>query len=103
MCLEDRAVSSGFRPAEGRSYTAHAWAMDPMRERAVALLDEADGICVAVTPDPAGDASYLVLDVVAASRDAETTLPARVHLYEHEGRLSVAGLERPESAARPNP
>jgi len=96
ICLEDRAVSSGFRTARDRRYTATAWALDPARSRSVALLEAPDGICVAVSPDPEGDASYLIVDVVASSRDAETTLPLRVHLHERAGRLTVAGLERLE-------
>jgi hypothetical protein len=102
VCLEDRAVSSGFRSAEDRTYTARAWALDPMRERSVALLDESDGICVAISPDASGDA-YVVLDVVAASHDAETTLPLRIHLYERAGQLTVAGLERLEHTEPPSP
>lgn len=103
VCFEDRAVSSGFRGASDRRYTARAWSLDPLRARSVALLDEPDGVCVALSPDPAGDASYLVLDVVAASRDAETTLPIRVHLYERGGQLTVAGLERLEHTEPPSP
>lgn len=96
ICLDDRAVSSGFRDAGSRRYEVRAFALDPLTERPVSLLIEPDGPCIAVPPSPLGGAHYLVIDAVAATEGGERTLPLRIHVYERPDRLTVAGIERLE-------
>ena len=104
VCLEDLAISSGLRDAEARSYLA----TDELGAR-LELTPRPNGVCVDLPdrtaqpnqtqPNPP---SYLALDVVAATPGAETTAPARVHLYQlGPGRYQVVGLERPDAPRGP--
>ncbi len=100
VCLEDRAVSSGFRSASSRRYEASAWALDPVTARALDVVPGLEGLCVVVAPSSAAETRYLVVDIVASSEGHERTGPLRLHLYDLGGQLRIAGLERLE---RPEP
>ena len=48
-------------------------------------------VCVAI---PEVDRGYLVLEVIASTRDRETTGPLHLHLAQTPRGLAVVGLER---------
>jgi hypothetical protein len=100
LCLEDRAVSTGFRHAASRLYQARAWGLDSRRARTADVVPMEDGVCVSVERT-AGTRDYVVIDVVARTEGLETTAPLRVHAYEVDGVLRVAGVERLEEEQGP--
>lgn len=99
ICLEDRAVTTGFRDRETRRYEARAWALDPTRELPVVLSIDADGPCLAISAEL--ESGYVVIDVVASTEGRERTRPLRVHVHVWNGRVSIAGLERLEREGTP--
>ncbi|MFK7992285.1 MAG: hypothetical protein AB8I08_40065 [Sandaracinaceae bacterium] len=98
LCLEDLAVSSGLRSAETRVYSAATHPLNDTPPTPIEVDPRDDGVCVTL-PDvtvASGEPSYLVVDLVAATTNRETTAPARVHLYQlGPARYQVVGLERP--------
>ena len=100
LCLEDRAVSSGVRPASTRAYRARAYEGSRLEPRELPARARAARVCVALRGAPEG---YLVIDVIASTRDRETTGPLRVHAHVEGSRARVVGLERPEGAEAPRP
>lgn len=101
VCLEDRAVTSGFRDERTRDYEASGWTLDPMRALDVELTPEASGVCVTVPMTTSRSVRYLVVDVVASTELAERTGPLRLHLYDLGSELRVVGLERLEHEGAP--
>ncbi len=104
LCLEDRAVTSGFREAASRRYEASAWALGSGSARSAVAEPTSEGVCVRIAADsaPGGGASeYVVIDVVASTEHLETTAPLRVHAYEVGGALRVVGIERLEHVEGP--
>lgn len=92
LCLEDRAVSTGFRAAARRwdHAAARAGIGAPVR---VARPTRADGeVCVAL---PAVRARYLRVDVRTRTPSLDDPGPARVHLRRGAEGWRIAGLERP--------
>jgi hypothetical protein len=102
LCLEDRAVTSGFRDAATRHYEVQAFGLDSARARPVAVEPRRDGVCIALLEEVGAPTSdYLLVDVVARTDDRETTGPLRVHVELAGSALHVLGLERFEHAQGP--
>jgi hypothetical protein len=105
LCLEDLAVTSGIVARSARRYAARAFVGRDLAEHPIAKTRwSRDGaLCVPLPPGPPSAAPVPILvDVTAAANDGSLTFPARAHLYlDGPGRYRVAGLERPESHAKP--
>ncbi|MGF1469513.1 MAG: hypothetical protein ACFCGT_25610 [Sandaracinaceae bacterium] len=107
VCLQDLALWTGIRDADTRTYRAAAYAGDdqaPLPVEAPVPADESY-VCVDL-PEPPGAMpeapAYLIVDVIAATEDRETTGPARLHFYSlGPAGAELVGLERPASAAPP--
>jgi hypothetical protein len=99
LCMQDLAVWSEIRSAEGRTYRARGVSDgERLVDLPVRVRDDA-WVCA----DISGLLThrYSVVDLVAASEGRETTYPARVHLAPIKAELTVVGLERPESREEP--
>ncbi|AKF04387.1 hypothetical protein [Sandaracinus amylolyticus] len=104
ICLDDLAVSSGLRDADGRRYEARVYrGLPPRASDADARVSAASArVCVRIALPPGASEEYVVVDVIASSEGAERTAPARVHLYAlSSGEARVVGLERPDSERAP--
>ncbi len=108
ICLQDLAVWTKIRKEQQRSYRVTSYMGEGYGQTAeVAGLRQVEDsyVCVPLQDLPGASAEnpqYQVLDIVASSKDKETTYPARVHLYSlGNNQFKFAGLERPESAEAP--
>jgi hypothetical protein len=101
LCLDDLALLSAVTRPDERRYAVRAFVGDALAETPVTgvTLERGHIACFELPDVPGASASspgYLVLDVFAASRGHEATLPARVHLYHFGANdYRVVGLERP--------
>ncbi len=105
LCLTDLAVVGGIRDPEERRYTARAYRGWPAVDQGpLAMAAAGDHACTELpsAPSTAGQPTYWVIDLVAATPGRETTAPARVHLYQvGPAHYDVVGLERPSDATPP--
>jgi len=104
LCLTDLAVRSGVRGPAGRRYRATLYRGRDLAPEPRPVRAEGERLCVALPGGPRGGrADYLIVDVIASTRGAETTAPARLHLYATGERPTLVGLERPSSPDPPRP
>ena len=87
LCLTDLAVTSRLRWPEDRAYTSRVLGGAALPVRA----EGAGVVCVSI---PELDRDYLVLELIASTRDRETTGPLHVHLARTPRGLALVGLER---------
>jgi hypothetical protein len=109
LCLSDLAIWSGLRERNGRRYGARAWVGDALNEveqPRIRLSDDAN-VCIAlprIERASRAHPEYVIVDVVAQTPGAETTFPARAHLYAiAPDHMTLVGLERPASTEAPHP
>ncbi len=98
LCLDDLALRSGLREANGRAHSARSYlGWPPVPGPAIEPRPTEDGrVCVTL---PARQTpGYVIVDVIAETPGEDAPGPARVHLYQLAGGgYRVVGLERPET------
>jgi len=105
VCLQDVAVWSRLRDLATRRYEATAYVEGRDAVKLAVERDDDARVCVRVPSDgPSAPAEprYVVVDVVAETRERERTGPARLHFWDRGGDSPMlVGLERPASGEEP--
>ncbi len=106
LCLEDLVVAANLSPMSARRYTLRAYVGDELEQVDLPAPTSPSTARVCTTLPRVSGASatsprYVIVDLSATSPGFTSNAPARVHLYDLGGTYKLAGLERPDSTAKP--